>query len=119
MLLNRFVKFYKQISTADQDIIRVLYSKQNTDVRSIFGRNCDYIRTACNVQHVSDAKFSNELFFRIPPGCDATIEMLKELLSVRNFELSISESDKDEMHEPINCFDDYELNQMINFLCTA
>ena len=119
MLLKKFVKFHKQVSTADQEIIRVLYRKQNTDVRSIFGRNCNYVRTACNVQHVSDAKFNNELFFPQPPGSDWTIETLKELLSVRNFDLKLIEFDEDELNEPINFFDEDELNEIINFLCTA
>ena len=77
------------------------------------------MRTACNVQHVSDAKFNNELFFPQPPGSDWTIETLKELLSVRNFDLKLIEFDEDELNEPINFFDEDELNEIINFLCTT
>ena len=82
-ILRRFVNFYKNlVAKSDKPTVKTLMRTQRCDMRSTFGRNCQYIRDLCHVQNIKDAKV-NMTFYPVPAGEEWRMPLIKELIGIR------------------------------------
>ena len=68
-LLKRFQNFYRQLKSCNKEAVHQLMRVQESDNRSVFGRNCSYIKTRLEVQQVLDGDIDpiRELFKCVCP----------------------------------------------------
>ena len=85
VLVNRFIKFYKNLCVSDKMLIQNLRTIQEIDTRSTFGSNLRNIclSTGCDLLNISDAK--NEVKYQNISNLNVwRVSVLKELLDSRN-----------------------------------
>ena len=83
-ILRRFVNFYRNlVAKSEKPTVKTLLHTQRSDMRSTFGRNCQYIRDLCDVQNIKDANI-NTTFYPVPIGEEWRVPLIRELLDAHD-----------------------------------
>ena len=53
------------------------------DIRSTFGRNCDFIRTSMNADNIEQVNIKNPVIYPVPPNEQWRVPLAKELVEVK------------------------------------
>ena len=56
---------------------------QESDNRSVFGRNCSYIKTRLQVHHVLDGDIDSIPAYPIPEGCEWKLSVIRDLVDFK------------------------------------
>ena len=110
MLCSRYVKFYKSLVTSRKTPVRFLSKLIEHDLRTIFGRTLNKIRSECQVTSIEEltplAVKKSMKYVRMPLDEGWKIGVLGELLEVRRNQAVLGS------------FDAKEIQKMIDYLCT-
>ena len=115
-LMKRFLNFYHTIRDSDKHIINVLFTTQSDDVRSVFGRNCQLIKTTCGVNEITRSTRVNFPVYPIPHGEEWRIPVITELLLIRDNILTVDFLSCEDILtvDSLSCED---IQQLLNSLC--
>ena len=92
MLCRRFLKFKCSLESCNKPQVQYLNVLQNSDFRSTYGRNCQYIKSG-NI---------HDDFIQIPREAVWTVPLVREILQLS-----------------INGFTDEELQHTLNYICIS
>ena len=109
ILCSRFVQFVQSLDKCEKLSIRLLVNLSKNDFNTVLCKNLHSIARDCNMNIDNLDKFvvkQNVKYFKTPAGVEWKILLLKELLDIRN------------MCNLLDEFEDHEISDMINFLCT-
>ena len=84
MIIKRFIKFSKSISSSDIPNIRLLHNYQHNDWRSTYGRNYMNITKEAGVYDICLVDPSKITVNPVPPGEEWRINFLSDILSERD-----------------------------------
>ena len=82
-LLKRFQNFYRQLQCCNKEAVLQLMRIQESDNRSVFGRNCAYIKSRLGVQHVPDGVIDSIPVFSVPVGCEWKLPVISDLMDFK------------------------------------
>ena len=106
---SSFVQFVQSLDKCEKLSIRLLVNLSKNDFNTVLCKNLHSIARDCNMNIDNLDKFvvkQNVKYFKTPAGVEWKILLLKELLDIRN------------MCNLLDEFEDHEISDMINFLCT-
>ena len=109
-LASRFIKFTNSLSNCNKVAIRILANLLKNVLRTTYGNNIQKISTLCNVsiELLTPSLVKNEMrYFSSPENEEWRDHALKDLINVQNNKLELAG------------FNDQEIKEMINFLCTT
>ena len=110
MLTSRFVKFVDSLASSHKSSIRFLVNMVKDDNRKLTGKTLSRICADTNLVRSSlspsSVKKSME-YFCVPAGQDWRVDMVLELLNLREGSLEIDDLESD------------EVTTLINYLCTT
>ena len=102
-LLKRFVKFHNTILATDSNLIKILFEVQNSDVRSVFGRNCIMARNLCGTSNLTCNNISQHVVYPIPAGEKWSFSLVHELLYLRIYGSTLLNTE--------------EIDRILNLIC--
>ena len=108
-MIKRFLNFLERIRKSEKSTLKYVPSTVSKDVRSVTGRNLVMIKQRCGkgMFEAVSARESLKLFKEIPRGEEWKIDLAKELIGVRQANLSIPGFQADEVHD------------ILTWICTA
>ena len=104
-LCKRFVKFYLQLKNNIKPEVRHLFNIQKYDVRSNFGRNCQYLCNELNSSNIENINTTEIVMpIKTPEVEKWRVPFLRDLLEMRN---------------GVPCeINRYEIDTFINYVCS-
>ena len=109
-LVSRFLNFASKLSTSKKEILRNAFETLRVDCRSTTGENIRKIRLECNTG-LSDQSLAEGVkrwkFQPAPPGQEWRIDVVKDLISIRD-----NRRDGDILSKD-------ELNAILEYICTT
>ena len=110
MLLKRFLSFLNQIEKSKKKLPKRILRYVMKDTRSATGSNLRKMMLLFGKVKVEDITESDVDAFKyaaVPPGDEWRVEILKEIIAIRNSNLEVEN------------FDEEELDEIMNYLCTS
>ena len=110
MLLKRFLSFLNQIEKSKKKLPKRILRYVMKDTRSTTGSNLRKMMLLFGKVKVEDITESDVDAFKyaaVPPGDEWRVELVKEIIEIRNSNLEVEN------------FDEEELNEVLNYLCTS
>ena len=95
MLTNRFLKFYNTLYFSDKHAVANLRLCQENDCRSIFGLNIRNICRRNNTENIMDCRKYAVKYFPIPENEVCRVNILKELIDLKESHFVRGFSDED------------------------
>ena len=111
VLCSRFYSFVNTINTCDKICVRFLANLFQRDLRTVLGNNCINIANECkiNVSLVTKQLVkSNQRYANVQVDDEWRVPIIKELILIRSHHLILDDN-----------FDDTDLTNMINHLCSS
>ena len=90
-VLKRFKNFYHQLAACDKEAVHHLMRLQEYDDRSIFGRNCSYVKSRLAVQRIQDAAIDSIPSYIVPDGCGWKLQIISEVMDHKRGLLTIGD----------------------------
>ena len=106
-ILKRFQNFHRQLLNCDKDIVHQLVRVQESDHRSVFGRNCSYIKSRLGVERVQDGDIDSLPVFSVPEGENWRLRHVADLVDVKRGLVHLGD------------FTIEETSNILNRLCTG
>ena len=113
MIASRYVTFYRSLVKSKKFTVRFLARLSEKDNRTVLGRTLESLLTQCNLPQSRLDELTASLvkkkcsYFRVPEPQLWRIPLLKELLKIRDGQLTLED------------FDSQETNDLINHLCVT
>ena len=110
MLMKRFLAFLHQIEKSKKNLPKKILKCVMKETRSTTGSNLRKMMILFNKVRVEDISKSDVDAFKyaeVPPGNEWRVEMVKEMIEIRNSNLEVEN------------FDEEELEEILNYLCTS
>ena len=101
-MLKRFQNFHQQLLNCDKDIVHQLVRLQESDNRSVFGRNCAYIKTRLGVAHVHDGDIYSLRTYPVPEGDTWKLPHIRYLVDFKRGILQLGDFTLGEMSPVLN-----------------
>ena len=109
-LMSRFLSFTSKLATSKKEILRSAYEALRTDCRSTTGENIRNIMLECNTG-LLDQSMAEDVkrwkFQPVPPGQEWRIDVVKDIISMRDNRRDGDIVSKD------------ELNAILEYICTT
>ena len=112
MLISRFINFYSMVKSSSKSNVKTLFMNQCYDIRSTFGRNCDFIRTSMNADNIEQVNIKNPVIYPVPPNEQWRVPLAKELVEVK---FNTKEIINTKGLDTLNC---EEIDLLIDFIFT-
>ena len=109
-LSSRFVKFNSSLNNCNKISMRILSRLYEKDLRTVYGKNLAEICSSCNVskEEITPNLVKNQMrYFPLPENEKWRIPALIDLLNVQKNQMEVQG------------FNNQEIHQMIEFLCTS
>ena len=109
-LVRRYLSFVKAVANSTKKPLRMLLEISRRDVRTTTGSNLRRIMLLTGKGTVEDleVKDANSLHYHKVPACEEwRLNLLKELIDIKNEEIDVPGIDM------------YQLDQIINYVCTT
>ena len=110
ILIQRFLSFIDQIKNCPKPIVNNVLSVKKHDARSTTGSNLRNIMQLCQKESINELKPSDSKMIRyhpIPEEEKWKVQYIKEIIEVRTGNMSIEG------------FSQYELDEIMEFMCTS
>ena len=106
IILKRFQNFHAQLKACNKEEVHQLVRLQECDDRSVFGRNCRYIKERLGVQRIEDAHIDSIPSYPIPEDSAWKTIVITDLIDLKRGLLHIGE------------FTAQEASRLLNNLCS-
>ena len=111
MLASRLVTFHKSLVTSNKFPVRFLSRLNETDLRTVLGRNIRVLLDECGLQRLDQLSTNNVkkncCYFNVPMEQQWRLPLISELLQVKSNILNLGEYMKTEVED------------MLKYLCTS
>ena len=111
MLASRLVTFHKSLVTSNKFPVRFLSRLNETDLRTVLGRNIRVLLDECGLQRLDQLSTNNVkkncCYFNVPMEQQWRLPLISELLQVKNNNLNLGE------------YMSTEVEDMLKYLCTS
>ena len=94
-LLKRFLKFHKTLGESDKPHLKYLKNRQETDLRSTFGKNVRFALSELGADTIEMADPSNFTYSPVPQEEEWRVVLIKECLEMRDGRLESNLTQKE------------------------